>query len=102
MNKTALFLLLAFGSVLAFSSAHAQAGKVTRLMTKDLLDVPGKEGMVETVDFAPGRSPSPIDTTQISSCMCWKEASLLKWRVVAPRHFTLATSFTNLRRMYTS
>ncbi len=59
MNKTVLFLLLAFSSVLAFSSAHAQAGKVTRLMTKDLLDVPGKEGMVETVDFAPGEVSQP-------------------------------------------
>lgn len=66
MNKRVLFLLLAFGSVLAFvsvlafssvrafSSVNAQAGKPTTLMTKDLPDVPGKEGMIETVDFAPG------------------------------------------------
>ena len=60
MNKTVLFLLLAFSSVLAFScDANAQAGKVTRLMTKDLPDVPGKEGMVETVDFAPGEVSQP-------------------------------------------
>ena len=59
MNKMVLFLLLAFSSVLAFSSANSQVGKVTRLMTKDLPDVPGKEGMVETVDFAPGEVSQP-------------------------------------------
>src|SRR6476620_805429 len=59
MNKTVLFLLLAFSSVLAFSSANAQVGKVTRLMTKDLPDVLEKEGMVETVEFAPGEVSQP-------------------------------------------
>ena len=54
---------LALGSVQAFSSAHDQAGArqtragtVTRLMTKDLPDVSGKEGMIEIVDFAPGEA----------------------------------------------
>jgi hypothetical protein len=71
MNKLVLFLLLAFSSVLAFGSVLAlPVGKVTRLMTKDLPDVPGKEGMVETVDFAPGEAPSHIDITQISLCTC--------------------------------
>ena len=59
MNKMVLFLLMAFSSVLVFNSASAQVGKVTRLMTKDLPDVPGKEGMVETVDFAPGEVSQP-------------------------------------------
>jgi quercetin dioxygenase-like cupin family protein len=59
MNRTVLFLALTFGSALAFDSANAQAGKATRLMTKDLADVSGKEGMVETVDFAPGEVPQP-------------------------------------------
>ena len=59
MNKMVLFLLMAFCSVLAFNSASAQVGKVTRLMTKDLPDVPGKEGMIETVDFAPGEVSQP-------------------------------------------
>ena len=54
MNKTVLFLLLAFTSVLAVESANAQSGKPTTLMTKDLPDVPGKEGMMQIVDFAPG------------------------------------------------
>ena len=58
MNKMS-FLLLACSGVLAFSIANAQVGTVTRLMTKDLPDVPGKEGMVETVDFAPGEVSQP-------------------------------------------
>ena len=69
MNKKVLVLLLASSSVLAiggvqaFSSAHGQegarrtgAGTVTRLMTKDLPDVPGKEGMIEVVEFAPAEA----------------------------------------------
>ena len=59
MNKMVLFLVLAFNNVLAFSNANAQAGTATTLMTKDLPDVPGKEGMVQTVDFAPGEVSKP-------------------------------------------
>jgi quercetin dioxygenase-like cupin family protein len=59
MNKLVLFLLLAFISACALSSAYCQIGKVTRLMTKDLPDLPGKEGMVETVSFAPGEVSQP-------------------------------------------
>jgi quercetin dioxygenase-like cupin family protein len=35
---------------------HTSAGSVTRLMTQDLPDLPGKEGMIEIVDFAPGEA----------------------------------------------
>ena len=69
MNKMIFAVLLASGSVLAFggvkafSSAEEQAGArrthagtVTRLMTKDLPDLAGKEGMIEIVDFAPGEA----------------------------------------------
>ena len=65
MNKMLSVLLLASSSLLVSDSAHAQAGKatqagtVTRLMTKDLPDVAGKEGMIETVDFAPGEASKP-------------------------------------------
>jgi quercetin dioxygenase-like cupin family protein len=59
MNKMVLVLLLALGSVLASNSVNAQAGAVTRLMTKDLPDVAGKEGMIEIVDFAPGEVSQP-------------------------------------------
>ena len=53
MNKTALVLSL------AFSSAIAGTGKATTLMTKELPDFPGKEGMVELVEFAPGEVSQP-------------------------------------------
>ncbi|WP_433299539.1 cupin domain-containing protein [Pseudonocardia sp. CA-142604] len=82
MVKMGLVSVLAFSSVLACSSgqassnaqapssaAHApdsahdhgdvrqtKAGSVTRLMTQDLPDLPGKEGMIEIVDFAPGEA----------------------------------------------
>ncbi len=59
MNKL-VFSILLTGSVLAFGSVSAlPVGKVTRLMTKDLPDVPGKEGMVEMVEFAPGEVSKP-------------------------------------------
>jgi quercetin dioxygenase-like cupin family protein/uncharacterized membrane protein YphA (DoxX/SURF4 family) len=50
-----VFLLLVSSSVLA-NSANAQAGTATTLMTKDLPDLPGKEGMMQTVAFAPGEA----------------------------------------------
>ena len=75
MIKLGLVSLVAFSSVLACSSGQAsnsaqapssehdhgdvrrtKAGSVTRLMTQDLPDVPGKEGMIEIVDFAPGEA----------------------------------------------
>jgi quercetin dioxygenase-like cupin family protein len=69
MAKMALVSLLASSSVLACSKGqapsstpdqgsvrHTSAGSVTRLMTQDLPDLPGKEGMIEIVDFAPGEA----------------------------------------------
>ena len=46
-----LLLLIPF----FLSVAHADDGKViTALMLKQLADIPGKEGLMITVDFAPG------------------------------------------------
>jgi quercetin dioxygenase-like cupin family protein len=64
MNKRVFLLLtvggvIALSCVLAFSSANPQAGTPTTLMTKALPDVPGKEGMIEIVDFAPGEVSQP-------------------------------------------
>lgn len=54
MNKMMLvFLLLSF-LLLASCSAHAQIANETNLMTKDLPDVPGKEGLIEIVLLARG------------------------------------------------
>jgi quercetin dioxygenase-like cupin family protein len=44
----AMFLLAA--------TAAAQDAKVTRLMTQDLAGIPGKEGTMVTVEYAPGAS----------------------------------------------
>ncbi len=53
MSKMVVFLLLLFPLLVA-SSAGAQIAKETPLVTKDLPDVPGKQGLVETVVLAPG------------------------------------------------
>src|SRR6476646_1420739 len=59
MSKIAFALSLAACSILAFGGADAGTGKARTLMTKDLPDFPGKEGMVEMVDFAPGEVSQP-------------------------------------------
>ena len=59
MNKTTVLLSLAFCGALALNGAHAGTGKATTLMAKDLPDLPGKEGMVEIVEFAPGEVSQP-------------------------------------------
>ena len=64
MNNTCkilLFLLLAFScaNVLAGIRANAQVAKETPLMTKDLPDVHGKEGLIETVVLSPGEVVPP-------------------------------------------
>jgi len=47
-------LVLALFQSQASSSANRLSAKETPLMTKTLPDVPGKEGLVETVFFSPG------------------------------------------------
>ena len=42
--------------LLAAAIAVAQEAKVTPLMTKDLADISGKEGVMITVEYAPGAS----------------------------------------------
>lgn len=59
MSKIAFILSLAIVSAMAFSGARAGTGKATTLMVKELPDFPGKEGMVEVVDFAPGEVSQP-------------------------------------------
>lgn len=59
MNRVALSLLLALSTTAPFTGANAGTGKATTLMAKELPDFPGKEGMVEVVDFAPGEVSQP-------------------------------------------
>ena len=59
--KMLLFLLFALSStnVLTGSSTNSQLAKETPLMTKDLPDVPGKEGLIERVVLSPGEVVPP-------------------------------------------
>lgn len=56
MNKVTFLQSLALVATLAFTGAQAGTGTARSLIAKELPDVPGKEGMVELVDFAPGES----------------------------------------------
>jgi quercetin dioxygenase-like cupin family protein len=59
MKKAALVLSLALSATVAIGAANAGTGKATTLMIKGLPDFPGKDGMVEVVDFAPGEASQP-------------------------------------------
>jgi quercetin dioxygenase-like cupin family protein len=52
MNKT---LLLVFASLLGVG-AFAQEAKVTPLLSKDIKEIPGKEGTMLVVEYPPGSS----------------------------------------------
>ncbi|WP_411881840.1 cupin domain-containing protein [Polaromonas sp. YR568] len=56
MKKICLTLFLAAAALLAQPafSAGPQGVSVTPLMSRDLSDLPGKEGLMITVDYAPG------------------------------------------------
>jgi quercetin dioxygenase-like cupin family protein len=53
MTTTKLMLVLA---CLVAGPVMAQEAKVTPLMSKDLADIPGKEGLMITVEYGPGGS----------------------------------------------
>jgi quercetin dioxygenase-like cupin family protein len=53
MTLTRLILALAF---LMSGTLTAQQAKVTDLMSKDLTNIPGKEGLMITVEYPPGSS----------------------------------------------
>jgi quercetin dioxygenase-like cupin family protein len=59
MFKIVFALSLAACGVLAVGVADAGTGTARTLMSKDLPDFPGKEGLVEMVDFAPGEISQP-------------------------------------------
>jgi quercetin dioxygenase-like cupin family protein len=60
-SKTLVVLLLMFSNAFVFASrsTYAQVAKETPLITKELPDLPGKEGLVETVVLAPGEVVRP-------------------------------------------
>jgi quercetin dioxygenase-like cupin family protein len=53
MTSTKLILLLAF---LATGALVAHEPKVTEVLSKELTDIPGKEGLMLTVEYPPGGS----------------------------------------------
>src|SRR5215469_129623 len=53
MTSTKLILVLA---VLAMGALVGPDTKVTQILSKDLLDIPGKEGLMLTVEYPPGGS----------------------------------------------
>ena len=61
MSRTYVFSLFILALVLfqsqASRSANRQIAKETSLMTKTLPDVPGKEGLIETVGHPAGGRP---------------------------------------------
>ena len=62
-------------SVLAFliaSTLIAQEAKVTPLMSKDLAEFPGKEGVMITVVYPLAPRILFIGTTRMRSFTCWK------------------------------
>jgi quercetin dioxygenase-like cupin family protein len=59
MYRLTLCLLVAISTTAPFTGANAGTGKATTLMAKELPDLPGREGMVEVVDFVPGEVSEP-------------------------------------------
>ena len=53
MKMATLILCL---TLFPLSSSLAQQAKVTPLLSKDLKNIPGKEGLMITVDYPPGAS----------------------------------------------
>ena len=56
MSHQLAFLIAA---ALAFESQTLAQAKATPLLTKDLIGVPGKEGSMLTVEYAPGQASAP-------------------------------------------
>jgi len=53
----------------------AQEPEVTPLMSKDLKDFPGKEGLMITVEYPPGGRTLSICTMRMGLFTCWKAPS---------------------------
>jgi hypothetical protein len=53
----------------------AQEAKVAPLMSKDLAECPGKEGVMITVEYPPGLQTKYIGTRPMCLFMCWKARS---------------------------
>ncbi len=72
MTFTKLILALSF---LMSGTLVAQEAKVTQLLSKDLTNLPGKEGLMITVEYPPGIRTQYIATMHMRLFMCWKARS---------------------------
>lgn len=59
MMKPILLAALSFAGAVASSAQAPTPIKATPLLTKDLPGIPGKEGLLLTVDLAPGAASAP-------------------------------------------
>ena len=73
MTFTKIVLVLAF---LMSGTLAAQEAKVTQLMSKDLTEFPGKEGVMITVEYPPGSS-DPIHRHNASTFVYVLEGSIV-------------------------
>lgn len=71
-HKTLLFVL----AILAVNTAVAQEAKVTPLLSKDLTEIPGKEGLMIVVEYPPGSS-DPIHRHNANAFVYVLEGSIV-------------------------
>ena len=68
--------LILEAALLVSSTLVAQEAKVTQLMSKDLTNLPGKEGLMITVDYPPGSS-DPIHRHNANAFVYVLEGSIV-------------------------
>ena len=89
MTSTKLILALAF---LMSGTLLAQEAKVTELLSKDLTNLPGKEGLMITVEYPPGSS-DPIHRHNAHAFVYVLEGSIVM-QVRGGKEVTLITGQT--------
>jgi hypothetical protein len=70
-----LTLFLSVGLSLMAGTLMAQEPEVKPLMSKDLKDFPGKEGLMMTVEYPPGGADLYIVTMHTHLYTCWRAPS---------------------------
>jgi len=95
--------LLAGAILLSFTASVAaqEPPKVTTLMSRDLTDIPGKEGTMLTWSMRLAERTPFIATTRMHSCTCWKAPSSCRSRGRSQSPFTLVRPSMKVRTMFT-
>ena len=96
--------LLAGALLLSFAASVAaqEPPKVTPLLSRDLTDIPGKEGTMLIVEYAAGGARTPfIAITRTRSSMCWKVPSSCRSRAQSRSPFTLVRHSMKVRTTFT-